>query len=1290
VEAAKSWSKLARNCVIIASDTSGSLARAGFAGEARPKGRVNAVCCKALRPRAAPSAATAGAAVPRRQRGRRMSNFIIALAVFLITVIGAVFAIPYFVDWNGYRSVFEEEATSLLGREVRVGGAVNLHLLPTPYFRFEKVRIADASVNLQEPFFRADSLTVKLAIPPMIRGVLEANEIELLRPVLRLALDSADGWNWQSFGEALGRSVYLPAKVTLSSVKIVDGALALHGPDGTERTRFDGFNGELSTPALEGPYRLRGTFGTGGLNRELRVATAPVEGDGSLRFKAALRVDNGVATYTLDGRVADLMGKPSIEGDLSARVPVAGLWQAPSSPTLRVPKKPVWSDGEAGADKGEAAFDLRAAMHADPAGATLSDLSLSFEQDGRPQLITGELKAAWRTALAVELNLASRWLDLDRIAGAGESTGPLDSIVPLALGVRDLLPGEGHSRATLSIDQANIGREAVSGLHLALARSADKLAIEELRFGLPGGSRGELQGAVTGPPEAPAFEGSLGLRGTSLVRFLAWATAGSLTFDPKGDGTFAIRAQLAMARGRWSARNIIADLSGTAIFADAQYRWDGRPEWRLKIEGPQLDARAFIPTEASLGDIFDMVLHGPLIGQGGGQTAPRSATKADAFIRVSAGQLFTAQRTYRDVGLEIALEDGRLRIPMLRMAGEEGYSLEVEGEVDNAASRPKGALRGVIVAERGAAVAPLAELMGIPAALQPGVKRAAAVTPLRIAGSMAFGARTPTSVDLMLDGELNGAVAKLNARLDGGTGGWRAGAADVTGLIEGNDAQTVAAMLAPAAASGRTASTGPGNGPGRVVVKAAGVPREGLAALASVAAGDLALEFRGRMVAGEGANTAQGNLDIRGADGGRLAGLAGLAPPLRLDGVPVVGSLKLAVDGSQIALDRLALNIAGSDVRGELSIGNLGEKRRVAGRLEVDGVSLAGLLAILQDQRLAVAAAAETALSGRPSVWSDEPFDGAALDGPEGNVKLIAKQLALTDDIGLTRANLEVALQPGKIDVKHLDGACLGGALSATLSIAKALEGVDVSGSLRLSGAAVGALADHSRALGSMAGEIKFSGKGVSPRSVVSVLQGSGALKFTDAKLGILWPGAVGKAVERALREDPDRLAATLKQSLAADLGAGELPLPNAVAIEIADGRLAAKPFVIDTPDGRAQGMAALDLKTLQFESDWRLEGKAAGAADKAPLPAVLVGYGGSITGLGSLEPRIDAEALQRELAVRRMERDVEELERLRRLDETRRREEVERQLRQLEQAPVPGPVPVAPVVPAPRPAAPG
>jgi AsmA-like protein len=1220
-----------------------------------------------------------------------MSNFVVAIAVFLITVLGALFAVPYFVDWNGYRSAFEEEATRLLGREVRVGGAVNLHLLPSPYFRFEKVRIADTSVNLQEPFFRTDSLTIKLAIPPMIRGVVEANEIELQRPVLRLALDSGDGWNWQSFGQALGKAAYLPANVALTSVKIVDGMLAVHAPDGVERTRFEGFNGEFSAPALDGPYRLRGTFGKPGAEREFRINTARPEADGAVRFKAILRVGDGASTYTLDGRLADITGKPRIEGELSARLPFSGLWQAPPGGRPRGQNKATGPDGETGSDKTEAAFDLRAAVRADPAGATLTDLALAFEQDGRPQLISGELRAIWRDALAVEMSLASRWLDLDRIAGASEDAGPLESIIPLAIGMRDLLPADSRSRATFSVDQANIGREAVSALRLSLVRSADKLVIEELRAGLPGGSRGELQGVVTGPPDAPAFEGSIGLRGTSLVRFLGWATAGALTFDAKGDGTFGVRSQLSIAPGRAAARNIIGDLSGTAISADLQYRWDGRPAVSLVVEGPQLDARALVPAGASLGDVFDVVLHGPIMSQSGGPGSAKPGwrgAQTDVSIRVSVGQLITAARTYRDVAMEIELKGGHLRLPLLRIAGDDGFSLELEGDVNDAASRPKGSLRALVGADTGPAIAPLAELLGIPETFRPDARRARAMVPLRLAGSLAFGARTPTSADLVLDGEANGAGVKLNARLDGGPAGWRTGPADVTGLVEGNDAQVIAALLAP----GGSPSRGERPGSGRMMVKAVGVPAEGLASLVSAETGDLALDFRGQIFVRESGNSATGNLDIRASDGARLASLTGLAPPLRLEGLPIAGSVKLSVDSGTLALDRLALKIAGGDVNGQLSLAAAGERRRVEGRLDFDELSVAKLLGLLQDQRLSVTAVAETAISGRQSVWSDEPFDASVLDAFEGNIKLNAKRLVLAEGMGLSGVSLDVALQGGKVEVRQLEGAGLGGRCSATLSIAKAAAGVDVSGSLSLAGGTIESLtgnaAGQPRASGVLGGEIKFSGKGTSPRSVLSVLQGSGTLSLGEARLGALWPGAVGKAVEAALKSDPDSLAAILKRTLAAGLADGELQLPGTVSVEIADGRLAAKPFVIATDEGRAQGVASLDLKTLQFDADWRLDQKrAVGAGDKAPLPGITVSYRGPVTSLAGLQPRIDSDALERELAVRRMERDLEELERLRKLDEARRREDSERQRRQLEQAPPPVPVPMAP---AGRPATPG
>jgi len=177
---------------------------------------------------------------------------------------------------------------------------------------------------------------------------------------------------------------------------------------------------------------------------------------------------------------------------------------------------------------------------------------------------------------------------------------------------------------------------------------------------------------------------------------------------------------------------------------------------------------------------------------------------------------------------------------------------------------------------------------------------------------------------------------------------------------------------------------------------------------------------------------------------------------------------------------------------------------------------------------------------------------------------------------------------------------------------------VDLSGRLSLAGIKIESLAGKPRASGAIGGEIKFSGKGTSPRGVLSVLQGSGTLELGEAKLGTLWPGSIGRAVEAALKADPDNLAAILRRTLAASLTAGELQLPGPVSVEIADGRLAAKPFTIDSPEGRAHGVAGLDLKTLMFDADWLLEQKpAAGPADK-PLPGVTVTYRGPVAALAA------------------------------------------------------------------------
>ena len=452
---------------------------------------------------------------------------------------------------------------------------------------------------------------------------------------------------------------------------------------------------------------------------------------------------------------------------------------------------------------------------------------------------------------------------------------------------------------------------------------------------MPGGSRGELQGVVSGPPEAPIFDGSLSLRGTSVVRFFGWATGNALTFDAKGDGAFGVRSQISIAAGSVAARNVVGDLSGTTVRGDARYRWEGRPELSLLLESPQLDARAFIPAGSSLGDIFNVVLHGPAARQAPQDGDPGSAKPG--WRGDPDGCPHPRQRRAAHHGLaHLSRRDAG--------DGAQGRTLEVAAAARCERRRLQPGARGRGGECRDAAEGDAARGDRAPIPRRPSPPwRTCSAFPKHSAPTQdarrpwrrcawpdrcrSVRAHRPPPMS-SLDGELNGAGVKLNARLDGGAGRlahwarrshgpgrrrrWRAH----SGLAgAGQVRRQPAAILSRDGCSSRPAACLP-RGSRRWLRWMPAVWRS--------ASG-------GKWSPRRAATRLTGELEIKAVDGARIAALAGLTPPLRLDGLPVAGTLKFAADGSRLTIDRLALNLAGSEVTGQVSIASAGDRRRVAG-----------------------------------------------------------------------------------------------------------------------------------------------------------------------------------------------------------------------------------------------------------------------------------------------------------------------------------------------------------------------
>jgi uncharacterized protein involved in outer membrane biogenesis len=1186
-----------------------------------------------------------------------MSNGLLYIAGLVALALAALFAVPYFIDWNGYRGVFEEEATRILGREVRVGGNVNVRFLPSPFVRFDKLRIADTSAGTGEPFFRADSFTMRLSVPPLLKGIIEANEIALTRPVLRLAVDADGGGNWRSLSIAPGTLPFVPADVSLQSVRIEDGVVALHGPKGIGFAELKGLNGEFKAESIDGPFSFKGTAMWQGTDQELRFGTSPVEADGAVRFKATVRGAESGNTYTVDGRVTDLKGRPRIDGDVTAKL------------TLDASQMPQGSaSGSATAES--PLVDFKAQLAGDATGLKLDDINVSFDRVGQPQLITGAASASWEDALDIDLQLASRWLDLDRIAASASDKSPFDTARSFVVAFMQSLPEKAETKVRFDLDQANLGGEAVSGVRVGVARTNGVLLLDELRAGLPGGAKLAVDGTVGAAANTNAFQGDFTLRGTSLARFLKWAVKDPSMADiVRSDGPFSLQGRLAMSDKGVDLTEAGAEVAGMPLSGEVHYVSGERTRLGIVLEGQQIDGGQLWP--AGVGYLKGL-LAGPAAENGKDAPKPRrwfDTANSDLTLRLRAAELRTGTEPLRDVDLDVAINGGRMALRSCKFAASDGLAFELEGDIADTAGKPHGDLSFVLAAPREDAFSSFVKLWDLSEDEARQTMRYAALAPMRLAGSIRLGKRAKGAADISADGSIEGGRVVAAARLDGGFGNWRNAAADLGMTIESPD--VVQAFDKLSARASATPSE-PRQRAGEIFFKAVGTPAKGLFAAATIKSSGLFFAYDGRIeLPGGDVRNFDGDLRVSAREIGDVMALAGLGNGGALHDAPIVGTVKMISANHATEFTPRQLTVGGSKVDGTLALAYPeGGPAIVTAQLQVDQATIPSLLGVALDRSTTTAVEGEPLTQGK-SIWPESPFDFAAFDKMEAKIGVNVGTLSLEPGMDIKQAQFDVALSPGKIAVTRLEGNALGGSLLATLALERAPGGANLAGDLHLTDMhlqSASARGDAPAQGGTAAMKLEFSGRGSTPDGLIAVATGEGEIALGDMSMRVPTPLAVVATSEAVLNGTAGDSGEPLIEALRVQLSSSEVKVgPRKIAIAIADGAAKLEAFSLPSPAGTTQVESTIDLASLIVDSTWSLQPKTPDVVQpdkprKGALPAVNVVYVGPLKDAWTLEPRITTDQLERELAIRKMELDAEQLERLHKLDAERARQELERQ----------------------------
>jgi len=1193
-----------------------------------------------------------------------VNSFLLAFTAVLILVLSALFAAPLFIDWNDYRPVFENQASKLLGRDVKVGGKVHLVLLPAPELRFDAVKVAGEHGSFDQPLLEARSIEAWLNIGALMRGAIEARKIAISEPVLRLALRDDGTGNWSDVGRAGQALPFVAKEVLLDEVSVGGGRIEMNRP-GLRPLVLEDVDGVGSAASLSGPYKVSATYSFAGRPQELRFSTSASDANGVFRLKSALRDPERNTTILLEGDVTGFRAKPSYDGAIIMRIATslpngteAGA-QAPGQQAADAPPQP--GDQVPDADAHLSAFELKGKLTATSDHAELPAFEIAIPSKGRSQMMKGKLAFDFGAHTKAAGELAASWIDVDTLLAAAapakadaqpSAAGALNAVAEKAL---DQAASIEDGTLSIKLDQASIGGDLVGGIDLAVAAKDGAVTIDRLTAELPGENRVEASGRLARGEGGPVFEGPIKLEGSKLRTLARWAAGDREMSGQATVGAFTLSAKAAIGGGDLRLDDASGELSGTKFSGALHYHGGEQRMVELTLDSDRLDLREVMGESAAWRNwLPDSDARLPSVAPGSDQTLLGALRDDEVHATLRVGELLLPNIPAGRFDAKFSLAKDILDVERLDFAAPDVIALNGNGRIERLSDAPAGQVDLSLQAMTADGLKVTSELLGLGEGVTKS-KQLASLAPLHLhMGLNAVRDGNATKAAIEVKGKARGTDVSILAKVTGDPAKLADAAIEIDGGVDGDRPQALLALLVPGLAPERLAIAGADRG--KFTLKAQGVPNKGVAGRAELSTAGLQLVFDG-----QGSSTADGaalagQVSAKSGNAGVALALLGLNASPSAD-VPLDLRADVAKTVTRIDFKSISGEIAGAPVQGSVHIDMSGEQPRFTATAKAASVSLPSLLgSLVAWQRTPATEVLLGSLNQSASeVWPARGFALEPLGKANGEIKIEAKTLNLGASIELDDALLTAHVDQQGLSITDLQGDLFGGSFDASGTLAPKGTGADLKLHAEL---ATGRLDRASQALAGRVfakGQFTFvfdvTGEGLSPPGLVAGLSGDGTLFLDPGALQALSSEPLKRVASEAgqskkLKLDKDQIAARMR-TLQDTLTKGTYAYAaTALPFEVKNGTLKFAPGALAGKGAEATINGYVELASLRLDSEWamRLDGN---NQDTTDMPSVNLVLAGSLRDAGAITPQIDTAPMESFLTVSRMQADVERLETL-------------------------------------------
>jgi uncharacterized protein involved in outer membrane biogenesis len=1116
---------------------------------------------------------------------------LLSVSIAIILALLAALVGPHFVDWSQYRSAFEAEATRLTGMPVRVTGAIDARLLPTPSL---VLRDVEAGAVSDAPHVRVRELSIEFGLGPLLRAHWRASELRLLGPELHIGLDRNGAIDWPGNSAA----DLAPDQLSIDRFVIEGGRLVLSDAASGGRLVLDhlAFAGEFRS--LLGPAKGEGSFEADGESYRYALAAGRLEDEAA---KLHVEVDPIALPWTaeVDGMVHFVNAAPEFEGTLKLTRP-AGVVDAAGHGLALVPWR---ASGHVKATAANALFD-KAEFQYGPEERAIrlsGAANLKFGQDPRYDAV-----------------LSGRQLDLDVLLALPESSrllpfAAVQSLAELFTGPLKLpIPG----RVGIGIDNMTLAGSPLRDVRGDLTSDAKGWDLEHFEFRAPGFTSARVSGRLGFADQGVSFHGPASIEASDPKALLAWLEGRSAAAHGPA-GLLRASGELTLGSDRIAIDRLKAEVDrkefgGRLVYVYPLYRRPARLELELKAAELDLDELAVLAPAVLAGSKPDFP--GELL------------LSADIDRAILAGVVA------KNASLKLSYDASGLVLDRLLIGDLGGASLKLGGQVRSLLSAPRGSISLELKASG------LEGLAAVAAKLSPTMSE-----PIR--ASIARLSPIDLRAVLTMDGPAKitdqRSISKL--AIDGTTGPARLHlASEATGnpldmdalelKLDGNLAADDGAQLVGLLGLGRWVNLE--KGPGSVRIALRGRPSGDLDVDAQLAASGLAASIKGTTHSlGQTGSTAGLDLSVSATDAA--------AAPLWGHGawgqkLPVSLKARLSLSPGNLKVEGIAGSVQGSPVRGQLAIG-LAAIPRIDGHIEAEEIVVPALLAsAIGFSGQAVA---------RDGLASPEPFDVGLFDKLTGRIEFGTARAIFAPGFRSRSLHGLLRLDPGEIAFENVEGSLGGGRMLGELAFRRDAAGLSTHARIALANVDTSAIVPgpgQPAVNGRLTLQVEVDGTGYSPASLLGSLKGAGIVSIESARLAGLDPQAFAAAIraaDRGVAINPANVGEVVGPALAA----GELVIARADgALTITAGQAHVSNVIAHGEGADLTLSGTLELAGRALDARLTLSGPADGGAPGTARPDLFVALEGPAA---APQRSIDVSAFVDWLMLRSLDRETRRME---------------------------------------------